>query len=143
MKFILAILLLLYGCDLDPSSELLPDIGRSLDATIALNPADMHLDPIDMARVADIGADVDPAVDGRTLFMQHCAGCHGPEGRGGAAWPNSIRTMTEIYDVVRDGRRAMPPFPQLTAADVHAIEEYLADAPDNDAGLAADLGLQT
>lgn len=73
---------------------------------------------------------------GRSQFLKSCSFCHGPEGNGGAAGPNLLRSTVVRHDeqgnligqVVREGRpeKGMPPL-QLTAdqiADVAAFLHY-------------------
>ena len=80
------------------------------------------------------------AVDGKALFAQACAKCHGTDGTGGLptvangpkpvdltsdAWQES-RSDGELISAIRDGRGAMPPFADvLTAEQVHALAAHL------------------
>jgi mono/diheme cytochrome c family protein len=80
------------------------------------------------------------AVDGRPLFDQACAKCHGADGSGGlptvtngpkpidlrdAAWQQS-RSDDEIAAAIRDGRGAMPPFAGvLTPEQVAALARHV------------------
>jgi len=81
----------------------------------------------------------DPA-EGRQLFAAFCAGCHGPEGKGGEgpALNNKVllETATDTYlvETIRRGRRgtAMASFgepspvrPALTQSNIEAIVAYL------------------
>jgi mono/diheme cytochrome c family protein len=82
--------------------------------------------------------------DGRALFAQHCAACHGPEGAGdGPAayllWPrprnlaseafrlvsttNSVPTDEDLFDVITRGLlgSSMPPHAHLPEADRRAL----------------------
>ncbi len=78
--------------------------------------------------------DAAAAKKGEPLFKQNCAACHGETARG-AQGPNLVRSLVVLHDekeneigpVVRDGRpqAGMPPFPQLSADDVHNISEYI------------------
>lgn len=65
--------------------------------------------------------------DGARLFARDCAGCHTETAEGKDAAPD-IRCATRAPDAIRKGRdTAMPAFPELTAADISAIESHLAD----------------
>jgi mono/diheme cytochrome c family protein len=73
------------------------------------------------------------AKKGEPLFKQNCAACHGEAGRG-AQGPNLLRSVVVLHDekeneigpVIRNGRpQGMPPFPQLSAEDIHDISEYI------------------
>ncbi|WP_018112076.1 c-type cytochrome [Thermus igniterrae] len=83
------------------------------------------------------------AQDGKALYGQHCAACHGAEGQGipGAIPPlaGNPRVADEAYvvKVVREGLSGplevkgvaysgvMPPMPQVAEADARAIAQYL------------------
>ena len=63
---------------------------------------------------------------GADLYTTNCASCHGPDARGLNGRPN-IRCKTDIVEPVRTGRgTTMPSFPNLTDADVAAIQAYLS-----------------
>lgn len=74
------------------------------------------------------------AKKGEPLFKQNCAACHGETARG-AQGPNLVRSPVVLHDekeneigpVIKNGRpqAGMPPFPQLSADDVHNISEYI------------------
>lgn len=74
------------------------------------------------------GAVTEPAEPGATLFDEHCAMCHGPDG----AWPladRPARSAAELYDLL--GRLAevnemMPPF-EGSDDERRALAEYLAE----------------
>jgi quinoprotein glucose dehydrogenase len=71
---------------------------------------------------------------GAAIYQSHCLACHG-ESLGGSppAFPSLIHivgerlTVTQITDVIWTGRGRMPPFPNLTGADLDALLGYLAD----------------
>ena len=83
-----------------------------------------------------LGPAPDPAeaAKGAPVYKQNCAGCHGETGRGGQG-PNLIRSVVVLHDendeqigpVVKSGRpqAGMPAFPQLSAADIHGIAQFL------------------
>ena len=80
------------------------------------------------------------AAKGKRIFESTCAGCHGPQGKGGEgpALVNKVllSTATDTYlvETIRRGRRgtAMTPFsepspvrPTLTASDIESVVAYL------------------
>ena len=82
-----------------------------------------------------LGAAPDPAEakKGEPLYKNNCASCHGENGRG-AQGPNLIRSVVVLHDendeeigaVIKNGRAGgMPPFPQLTPAEIHSISQFL------------------
>jgi mono/diheme cytochrome c family protein len=90
--------------------------------------------------------DAEAAKRGEPLYNQNCLACHGESGRGGIG-PNLVRSVivlhdeddSEIAQVIRSGRpqAGMPPFKQLTDAQVHDVAEYLHQLVE----LAANRGL--
>jgi cytochrome c oxidase cbb3-type subunit 3 len=77
---------------------------------------------------------------GKRIFESTCAGCHGPQGKGGEgpALNNKVllesATDTYLVETIRRGRRgtAMAPFiepspvrPTLTQSDIEAVVAYL------------------
>ena len=75
------------------------------------------------------------STDGRTLFAQHCAACHGPNGRliatsdlGSAAFLRQ-RTDAELAQITSEGLGAMPALGGrrgvLTPDQIVAIVRYL------------------
>ena len=73
------------------------------------------------------------AHDGARLYTQHCAACHGSQGKGGVgvplALPDFLAQANDNYlrQTIRLGRpgRVMPAFTQLSDAEVNAIVGYL------------------
>ncbi len=73
------------------------------------------------------------AHDGARLYAQHCAACHGAQGKGGVgvplALPDFLAQANDHYlrQTIRLGRpgRVMPAFAQLSDAEVNAIVGYL------------------
>ena len=73
------------------------------------------------------------APDGRVLYVQHCAACHGLDGRGGVGVPLSLpdflATVDDryLFQTIRLGRpgRTMPAFQTLSDAQVDAIVNHL------------------
>ncbi len=78
--------------------------------------------------------DAAAAKKGESLYKQNCAACHGETARG-AQGPNLVRSVVVLHDekeneigpVIKNGRpqAGMPPFPQLSADDIHNISEYI------------------
>lgn len=70
---------------------------------------------------------------GARLYAQHCAACHGPDGRGGVgaplALPDFLATADDDYlaKTIRLGRpgRVMPAFQHLSDAEVGAIVAHV------------------
>ena len=71
--------------------------------------------------------------DGRALYAEHCAACHGAErlgGQGPALFPESLRRLrkSKAGKVIADGRPAtqMPGFSeQLSPADIAALTAFV------------------
>ncbi|MEZ5081493.1 MAG: c-type cytochrome [Thermoleophilia bacterium] len=85
--------------------------------------------------------------EGRSLFAQHCAGCHQVVARGGyvssaVAPPLSDATATQIAEAVRVGPYVMPGFPkgQISDQQLDSIVRYVqfTREPDNRGGWALD-----
>jgi cytochrome c oxidase cbb3-type subunit III len=78
--------------------------------------------------------DAAAAKKGEPLFAANCAGCHGKAARGGQG-PDLVRSVVVLHDekdetigpVIKSGRpeAGMPPFPQLSADDIHNISQFL------------------
>ena len=63
---------------------------------------------------------------GREVYADHCARCHGSGGAGGAG-PRLAGTEIDL-GVVRSGRRGMPAFGQrLSDEELDAVAAYIAD----------------
>src|SRR5437764_8585599 len=72
-----------------------------------------------------------PAATARELYTAQCATCHGADmgGNGGEA-PSlkdikSRRTAEQISDIIRKGAGRMPGFPNLSAAALRTLVQYL------------------
>jgi mono/diheme cytochrome c family protein len=84
-------------------------------------------------------------VQGKELYLKHCSGCHGEQGKGdgpGAANINpkpidhtdkqymSSLTDEHLFRVIRHGgaefgRQAMPPFPHLSDQEIKDLIAYM------------------
>ncbi|MBI3188711.1 MAG: c-type cytochrome [Gammaproteobacteria bacterium] len=73
------------------------------------------------------------AADGHALYQNHCAACHGLDGQGGVGIPLALAAFQAqasddyLARTIRHGRpgRIMPPFSQLSDADIQAIIGYI------------------
>ena len=79
------------------------------------------------------GGDPDPVlVDGRQVYIDRCANCHGNDGRGGQGPSLAQGAMLEAYPeaaeqvaLVTDGYQSMPSFADsLTAAQIEAVVRF-------------------
>lgn len=69
---------------------------------------------------------------GEPLYQADCAACHGSGARGGVG-PNLLRSVLVLHDekgedigqIVRNGRAAMPAFPNLGKTDIYNIAEFV------------------
>ena len=77
--------------------------------------------------------DAAEAKKGTPLYKENCGGCHGDNARGGQA-PNLVRSVVVLHDendegigpIIRLGRPpGMPPFKQLSDAEIHSISQFL------------------
>lgn len=83
-----------------------------------------------------LGAAPDPvaAAKGAPLYKQNCSTCHGENARGSQA-PSLVRSTVVLHDendeeigpVIKKGRPGggMPPFPNLSAEEIHNISQYI------------------
>lgn len=62
---------------------------------------------------------------GEQVFVQNCQRCHGLLGAGGAVHPDPIIGCDSVIVIGRNGRGAMPAFPQLTAEALAGVQLYL------------------
>lgn len=66
---------------------------------------------------------------GAKLYAQTCAPCHGTNAEGSAIWQPPIQGRVGITDIVRNGRRAMPAFKELSDNAIASIELFLQSFP--------------
>ena len=71
-----------------------------------------------------------PATAGETVYQQHCAACHGPARRGLGMVPGLLGlrhrlSEQETIEVIRKGKGAMPPMPQLADAPAKLLVDFL------------------
>jgi quinoprotein glucose dehydrogenase len=77
---------------------------------------------------------------GQALYLQNCASCHRDDRAGTPPQIASLvgigdrRTFSDIVTAVREGRGRMPGFPQLEAAAVNAIVQFVLTGEDTPAG---------
>ena len=80
-----------------------------------------------------MGAHAAKTPDGARLYAQHCAACHGADGRGGVGVPLALPDFQAVASddyfrtTIRMGRpgRVMPAFPQLSDAEIDAIIRHI------------------
>jgi quinoprotein glucose dehydrogenase len=84
------------------------------------------------------------SVPGLAVYQANCAACHGPMLQGSGSVPSLIGvtarlTSAEIRTVITNGRAQMPPFHQLSAADIDSLLSLmaLADSMSPSAGRGA------
>jgi len=82
-----------------------------------------------VAAVAAVAAD---AADGQALFKKHCAGCHGPEGKGAFGPDLSAdyqygKTSMAAQESIASGRPGnMPAFGEkLSSEEIETLTEYI------------------
>lgn len=72
----------------------------------------------------------DGKVDGKALFINECAKCHGNDGKLGAAGAADLSTSTlsaeEHAQIIKNGKNTMPKFDALTDEQVKALTDYIA-----------------
>lgn len=83
---------------------------------------------VDPAVVQSISKDY-PTI-GQQVYSTNCAGCHGPEGGGGAgpqlaANEKITKDPVYVHTLVTKGKGAMPAFPQLSEKEVYAVANYV------------------
>lgn len=97
---------------------------------------------ITLTRAPGGGVPVTPlAIEGEGVYKKNCMACHGAN-RGGNGFAPSLVGLelrlkeADIGPIVRKGRNAMPPQPQVSGAQIEALCAYLLDrgARKSDAG---------
>jgi quinoprotein glucose dehydrogenase len=71
-----------------------------------------------------------PPSSGEQVFLQSCAGCHGPKRQGVGMVPSLIglrhrTTDAEVKALLKTGRNGMPPAPPMTSAEQSDLLDYL------------------
>lgn len=76
-------------------------------------------------------ADDQELLDGRTIYTENCAQCHGIEGEGGTGLQLSdgavaeSLSLEEQIEVIADGRGQMPAWAgELSEGDIRAVARY-------------------
>jgi quinoprotein glucose dehydrogenase len=71
--------------------------------------------------------------DGRSLYLQSCAGCHRDDRRGAPPQIPALTNLTapaeQLTAVIRQGVGRMPGFPNLSPEAVRTLVAYLRDTP--------------
>lgn len=67
---------------------------------------------------------------GQAVFAAHCASCHGLNRQGGADYPSLVHlnkryTPQAVIQLLQQGRRMMPAFPDLSSSDKLQLLRYL------------------
>src|SRR5262249_31855918 len=84
---------------------------------------------------------------GRSLYLSHCANCHGKDLHGNPPeFPSLVDigekyASSEIATVVRQGSGRMPAFAPLQGPAIRAIVRFLVAGEDIDVAAAPDIGL--
>jgi mono/diheme cytochrome c family protein len=79
----------------------------------------------------------DQMAQGEQLFEQNCAACHQADGTGAPpAFPalagnENLEDLELIVGNIHEGKGAMPPFPNLTAAQIAAVATYIRNSWGN------------
>ncbi|MBX5439673.1 MAG: PQQ-binding-like beta-propeller repeat protein, partial [Thermoflavifilum sp.] len=71
---------------------------------------------------------------GKQLYQQYCMSCHGADRKGGQNYPSLLHVnrkydTTQFYALLNSGRRMMPSFSRLTAAEKRAIASFILQIP--------------
>lgn len=98
--------------------------------------------PVEVAAVAPAAAaEAAPAVDGKKVFLGNCAACHQATGAGlpptfPALTGSKVATgpVATVITQVLKGKNAMPPFAQLSDAEVAAVATYIRNDLGNKVG---------
>ncbi|MFP6782004.1 MAG: PQQ-dependent dehydrogenase, methanol/ethanol family [Gammaproteobacteria bacterium] len=106
-------------------------------ATLPKTPPKMMVTPLDDPKFT-----VEPelAAAGKTLFVKHCAMCHGPGAVAGGGVPDLrasaiVLSLEATSAIVIDGQRVargMPQFGEMKKTDIQAIQHYLRDQSRKD-----------
>ena len=86
---------------------------------------------------ADHASDT-PSAEGAELFSQHCAGCHGRDGKGGfgsaLAGNGRLADDAAVVTQILDGGGGMPAFNRLSDEEVAALGTHIRSSWGNDFG---------
>ncbi len=88
-----------------------------------------------------LSAGIQAAPQGAVLYSEHCAACHGENGKGGVGVPLALESFLNsaseqyLFASIRSGRpgRLMPAFKTLSDAQVSAIVKYIRTWSENPA----------
>ena len=75
--------------------------------------------------------DAVPYVDGESLYLDNCAGCHGPEGEGSNLGPDLVwdvgeQTQSEMIETILEGTDRMDPI-DVSLESAEAIATYVLE----------------
>jgi mono/diheme cytochrome c family protein len=122
----------------EPPTTSSPD-QRQTDQGAQTNPPNSQTSQDAMIRTfLGLGAPPDHEAEkrGQSSFVPACGFCHGTNATGGAQGPNLVRSTLVLHDqgtgkelgpMIHAGRpnKGMPPFPDMTEAQVHDIAQFL------------------
>ncbi len=100
--------------------------------TTAVAPADASGGTGAADAATDATAAGDPQ-DGESVFADNCAGCHGPEGKGGGVGPDLSRSadagdVVKVIAQVTNGGGGMPAFgDQLDETQIRDVSAYVTE----------------
>ena len=122
MRTLLIASSLLVACNSEPAPS---DTG---DSDTDNPPADTS-EPEDTADTEDT-EDTEPQEEtGESLFLDHCAGCHGPDGSGTSSGPPIVYVLkqvdeAELLDIILSGTGDMNPI-ELSTSQAQKIVDYV------------------
>lgn len=76
-------------------------------------------------------SNVPEIIDGKALFMNNCASCHGVDGKLGMSGAKNLMETnlsdTEIKKIITYGKKTMPAFKELipTAKEIDAVVQHV------------------
>lgn len=115
---------LLYGYGLGLFGEYARGL-EVLDTYKKLAPTATDADELIVEYQAKVGG----AVDGRLVYAQNCAACHGPAGQGGTGpkivGSPTLRSEAALRAIILGGAAGMPAFPQLEGKQLDALVKTL------------------
>lgn len=98
---------------------------KALETYQKLDPNGHDADELMVEYQAKVGG----TVDGKLVYAQNCAACHGPNGEGGTApklaGSPALRNEAALRQIVLNGAAGMPAFPQLEGKQLDALVKTL------------------
>jgi len=94
---------------------------RKLVLILAVQPLFLSCSGSDSAEALNSSAEKDERISGSSLFLQHCAVCHGENGKLGASGAKdltlSILDSNQVIQMIKKGKNAMPPMKELLVTE--------------------------